>query len=127
MPKRILLIDDEEGARTIVQFSLEAAAGWEVLTAGSGLEGIEIAIAQSPDAILLDVMMPDLDGVATFERLQNHSSTQAIPVILLTAKATTAEHQMLSTLGVAGIITKPFKISVLISLIREFLGWSNEQ
>lgn len=126
MPKRILLIDDEDGLRRITQFSLEAAAGWSVLTASCGLEGLEIAAAERPDAILLDVMMPDLDGPATFQKLQENSITRSIPVIMLTAKASAAERQPLVQLGVAGIITKPFKISALIAQIRDILNWPDE-
>ncbi|NEU81671.1 response regulator [Nostoc sp. UIC 10630] len=125
MPKRILLIDDEDGARRIIQFSLEAAAGWEVLTAASGAEGLSIAATELPDLILLDVMMPDLDGPATFRRLQENLMTQSIPVIMLTAKASSAEHQMLAELGIAGIITKPFKIPALIAEIRAMMSWQN--
>ncbi|MBD2517014.1 response regulator [Nostoc sp. FACHB-973] len=125
MPKRILLIDDEDGARRIIQFSLEAAAGWEVLTAASGAEGLSIAATELPDLILLDVMMPDLDGPATFRRLQENLMTQSIPVIMLTAKASSVEHQMLAKLGIAGIITKPFKIPALIAEIRAMMSWQN--
>jgi CheY-like chemotaxis protein len=123
MSKRILLIDDEDGARQITQFSLEASTEWQVLTAASGLEGLELADNERPDAILLDVMMPDMDGVTTFQHLQSNPTTQPIPVILLTAKATSVEHQPLIELGIAGIITKPFKIPTLIASIRALLGW----
>ncbi|MBD3886480.1 response regulator [Phormidium tenue FACHB-886] len=125
MPKRILLIDDEDGARRIIQFSLEAAAGWEVLTAASGIEGLGLAQTEQLDAILLDVMMPDLDGPATFKRLQENPTSRSIPVILLTAKASPTEHQPLAALGIAGIITKPFKIPALIAQIRAILDWQD--
>lgn len=125
MPKRILLIDDEDGARRIIQFSLEAAAGWEVFTAASGAEGLSIAAKELPDAILLDVMMPDLDGPATFKQLQENLTTRSIPVIMLTAKASPTEHQPLAQLGIAGIITKPFKIPALIAQIRKILNWQD--
>lgn len=125
MPKRILLIDDEDGARRIIQFSLEAAAGWEVLTAASGIEGLSLAQAEQLDAILLDVMMPDLDGPATFQRLQENPVTRSIPVIMLTAKASPTEHRPLLELGIAGIITKPFKIPALIAQVRAVLNWQD--
>lgn len=125
MPKRILLIDDEDGARRIIQFSLEAAAGWEVLTAASGIDGLSLAQTEPLDAILLDVMMPDLDGPATFQRLQENPVTRSIPVIMLTAKASPTEHQPLLELGIAGIITKPFKIPALIAQIRAILNWQD--
>lgn len=125
MPKRILLIDDEDGARRIIQFSLEAAAGWEVLPAASGSEGLSLAQTGQLDAILLDVMMPDLDGPATFQRLQENPVTRSIPVIMLTAKASPTEHQPLLEIGIAGIITKPFKIPALIAQIRAILNWQD--
>lgn len=123
MPKRILLIDDDDGARRIIQFSLEAAAGWEVLTAASGVEGLSLAESEQPDAILLDVMMPGLDGPATFQRLQENPVTRSVPVIMLTAKASPTDHQPLLELGIAGIITKPFKIPALIAQVRANLNW----
>lgn len=123
MPKRILLIDDDDGARRIIQFSLEAAAGWEVLTAASGVEGLSLAESEQPDAILLDVMMPGLDGPATFQRLQENPVTRSLPVIMLTAKASPTDHQPLLELGIAGIITKPFKIPALIAQVRANLNW----
>lgn len=125
MSKRILLIDDEDGARRITQFSLEAAVGWEVLTAASGSEGLNLAQTAQPDAILLDVMMPDLDGPATFQQLQENPTTRSIPVIMLTAKASPTEHQPLLKLGIAGIITKPFKIPALVAQIRAILNWQD--
>jgi CheY-like chemotaxis protein len=77
--KRILVIDDEDGIREIIQICLEAAAGWEVLTAASGSEGLEKAEAFQPDAILLDVMMPDMDGPTTFRQLQANAATGPHP------------------------------------------------
>src|SRR5919201_2353556 len=99
--KRVLIIDDEDDIREVAQVSLEMVAGWEVLTARSGREGIQRAQAEQPDAILLDVMMPGLDGPSTFERLQADPSTRGIPVLLLTAKAQTADRARFERLGVA--------------------------
>ncbi|EAW36137.1 response regulator [Lyngbya sp. PCC 8106] len=121
--KRILVIDDEDGVRDIIQITLEAVARWEVMTASGGQEGLKIAIAQQPDAILLDVMMPNLDGPATFKQLQAHSQTQHIPTIFLTAKAKGSEQQEYANLGVSGIIIKPFEAQNLVDQIREFLVW----
>lgn len=123
--KRVLVIDDEDGVREIIQFSLEAAAGWEVLTANSGSEGLETAQAQQPDAILLDVMMPDLDGPATFEQLQLNPTTRHIPTIFLTAKAKVSEQRQLTDLGATGAIAKPFKAVELVNQIRAILNWSD--
>ncbi len=87
MRKHILLVDDDDDIREVVRISLEAVGGWQVSSASSGIEGIAKAIAERPDAILLDVMMPGIDGPATFKRLQHDPATRNIPVILLTAKA----------------------------------------
>jgi two-component system, OmpR family, alkaline phosphatase synthesis response regulator PhoP len=122
--KRVLIIDDEYDIRAVAQLALRTVAGWEVLTAELGQEGIERAIAEQPDAILLDVMMPDLDGISTFQRLQSHPLTQPIPVILMTAKTQATDQRRYLELGVAGIITKPFKAMKLSAQIATLLGWT---
>ncbi|NEO85574.1 MAG: response regulator, partial [Spirulina sp. SIO3F2] len=76
--RKILIIDDEADIRAVAQLSLEINHGWEVLTAPSGREGLVVAQDQKPDAILLDVMMPDLDGPSTWAQLQNNPLTQTI-------------------------------------------------
>ncbi|MEH1841468.1 MAG: response regulator [Nostoc sp.] len=121
--KRILIIDDEETIQTVVQFGIKMAAGWEVFTASSGFEGIQTAQTKKPDVILLDVMMPDMDGITTFKELQSHSETEKIPVILLTAKAQTAEKRQFNDLGVSGVITKPFNSLNLPEQISRILHW----
>ncbi|MEM9165133.1 MAG: response regulator [Cyanobacteria bacterium P01_F01_bin.4] len=121
--KRVLVIDDEAGVREIIQLSLATVAGWEVLTAESGDAGVEIAQAEPLDAILLDVMMPDQDGVTTFQQLQTNPKTAAIPVIFLTAKARNSELQRFMDLGIAGVITKPFEARNLVRQIRTLLNW----
>ncbi|KAM3093433.1 response regulator [Phormidesmis sp. 146-35] len=123
MPKTILVIDDDDGVRDIIQFGLVAAAGWGVLTAASGQEGIIQAVTYQPDAILLDVMMPNLDGATTFRQLQANEKTRHIPTILLTAKASISEYQPLLELGVKGWIAKPFKAKTLAAQIQAILKW----
>ncbi|CAD5926106.1 Response regulator PleD [Planktothrix tepida] len=123
--KRILIIDDDDGVRDIIQISLEVAAGWEVITACCGTEGLQLAQSEQPDAILLDVMMPDMDGATTFKRLQANPATQQIPTILLTAKAKMSEKQQFIGLGVTGVITKPFEAMDLVDQIRTLLRWTN--
>ena len=117
------MIDDEEDIREVSQMSMEAVAGWEVDTAPSGAEGIEKASAERPDAILLDVMMPDLDGPATFQRLQSDPATREIPVILLTAKVQAADHERLANLGVRAVLSKPFDPLALAGDVSRALGW----
>ncbi|MBD1809967.1 response regulator [Microcoleus sp. FACHB-SPT15] len=125
--KRILVIDDEDGIREIIQICLETAAGWDVFTAASGSEGLATAQAQLPDAILLDVMMPDMDGPTTFRQLQANAATKHIPTILLTAKAKISEQRQFIDLGVTGVITKPFKAMDLVDQICKILHWSDLQ
>jgi CheY-like chemotaxis protein len=85
LARRILVIDDENDVREVTQLSLEILGGWTVLTARSGKEGIDTAIAEQPEAILLDVMMPEMDGPTTLQQLQANTTTRHIPVIFLTA------------------------------------------
>jgi CheY-like chemotaxis protein len=123
VPKKILVIDDDDGVREIIQFSLEAAAGWDVSTADSGSEGLAKAEAEQPNAILLDVMMPDMDGAETFRHLQANAAIQHIPTIFLTAKAKLSDLQEFTDLGVAGVITKPIKAQELVEQVRTILQW----
>ncbi|MDJ1169041.1 response regulator [Roseofilum sp. BLCC_M154] len=123
--KRILVIDDDDGVREIIQISLEAAAGWDVIPTSSGQEGIEVAAIEQPDAILLDMMMPGMDGKATYQALQANPLTQKIPTILLTAKAKNSEkQQFIEDLGVTGVITKPFDAMGLVQQMCSLLHWS---
>ncbi len=121
--KRILVIDDEKGIQAVAQLGMQMEAGWEVITASSGAEGISKAQTQKPDAILLDVMMPDLDGMATFQQLQANPVTQSIPVIFLTAKVQTSEPNQFQITGVAGVIPKPFNSLTLASHVAAILNW----
>jgi CheY-like chemotaxis protein len=123
MTKRILVIDDDDGIRTIIQIGLTAVASWEVLTAASGTEGIITAAVTQPDAILLDVTMPGLDGWETFERLQANPLTRSIPAILLTAQAHCRQYQRFIDAGIQGLIVKPCKAQELVAKIRSYLNW----
>ena len=121
--KRILVVDDDDGIREVIQICLEAIAGWEVITAASGKEALTTAQNRKPDAILLDVMMPDMDGVKTFQQLQTSSQTELIPTILLTAKAKISEQKKFQLLGVVGVIVKPFEPYNLVAQIKTILDW----
>ncbi|MUL39519.1 response regulator [Gloeocapsopsis dulcis] len=105
--KRILVIDDEDDILQLIQTCLEIMGGWQVITAHSGREGLHLAQNNQPDAILLDVMMADEDGLTTLKKLQSSTITSAIPVILLTAKGRFIE-QKFRELGVKGVLNKPF-------------------
>ncbi len=121
--KQILMIDDESDIQTVARIGLTMIGGWRVLTASSGKEGIAQAKTHVLDAILLDVMMPDMDGVATLKALKADASTQSIPVIFLTAKSRAVNRSDLYALGAQGVIHKPFDPTTLASQIEGFLGW----
>ena len=89
-----------------------------------GTEAIQIAVTAQPHAILLDVSMPGMDGVETFQKLQENPQTQAIPVIFLTAKVQPAEQAEYKQLGAVGLIVKPFDPVQLAKTISQLLGWS---
>lgn len=124
--RRILIIDDEDDIREVAALSLEATAGWEVLTAGSGAEGMAIATAEQPDAILMDVMMPGVDGPTTFRNMQQDPIIAHIPVLLLTAKVQGVDQRRFASLGVAAILFKPFDPLTLAGQISEALGWTED-
>jgi CheY-like chemotaxis protein len=122
-----LVVDDEEALREITALSLETFGGHQVATAASGVEAIALATAQPPDAILLDVMMPELDGPGTVARLQDDPATRDIDVVLLTAKVQPSERARFGRLpGVKGVIGKPFDPTTLHLRLAELLEWSRE-
>lgn len=124
--KQILVIDDDHGVRKTIELSLQVTTDWEVLTAASAEEGLLLAQNHDPDAILLDVMMPDCDGIEVLRQLQNNTATQNIPVIFLTAKALAREQQKLNDLEVKGVIPKPFDAINLCQRIRLLLNWQSD-
>jgi len=125
--KQVLVIDDEEAVQEVIQGCLEDVGGWETLKAGSGREGLYLAISEHPDAILLDVSMPEMDGVETFRQLQENPLTQSIPVILLTAKVQPADQARFARLGIAGVIAKPFNPITSADQVAEVLGWDIDE
>jgi len=119
------MIDNETYIQEVTQICLETVAGWQVITASSGQEGIEKAEAEQPDAILLDVMMPDMDGPTTFQKLQARETTRQIPVILLTAKVQASDRLRYAELGIKSAIAKPFDPMQLAAQIARELGWQD--
>ena len=124
--RKVLIIDDEDDIREVAALSLETVAGWDVTMAGSGAAGIVKALEQQPDAILLDVMMPVMDGPTTFRELHALPETTNIPVILLTAKVQAADQKRFSDLGVAAVMFKPFDPLTLAGEIAHALGWTDD-
>jgi CheY-like chemotaxis protein len=122
--RRVLIIDDEDDIREVAQLSLESVAGWEVVTACSGAEGIDKARVEKPDAILMDVMMPAMDGPTTFREMQKIPEISSIPVVLLTAKVQGVDQRRFAGLGVAAVLFKPFDPLTLGDQMATALGWS---
>ena len=123
MPHKILIIDDEDDIREVAALSLESVAGWEVVTANSGAQGVARAVEHQPDAILLDVMMPGMDGPSTFRELRKNPATAQIPVLLLTAKVQSSDQRRFADLGVESVLFKPFDPMTLADQIAGVLGW----
>jgi CheY-like chemotaxis protein len=123
--RRVLLIDDEDDIREVAQLSLEMVANWDVVTASSGAAGVALAASDQPDAIVLDVMMPGMDGSATYSHLQANPATRHIPVVLLTAKILDPIADRFAN-EVATVISKPFDPMRLPAQIANALGWAVE-
>jgi CheY-like chemotaxis protein len=121
---RILIIDDEDDIREVAAMSLESVAGWEVIMASSGSQGLVRAAEYLPDAILLDVMMPGMDGPTTFRELRKNPRTARIPVLLLTAKVQSSDQKRFADLGVEAVLFKPFDPMTLSAEISSVLGWA---
>ncbi len=124
MSHRILIIDDEDDIREVATLSLETVAGWDVTTACSGTQGLTRAIEYQPDAILLDVMMPGMDGPTTFRELRKNPATAHIPVLLLTAKVQSSDQRRFADLGVEAVLFKPFDPLTLSAQMAAVLGWN---
>jgi len=115
---KVLVVDDDDDIRRIAMLSLVGVGGMEVAEASGGLEGIRRAREDRPDVILLDMMMPGMDGLATFRGLRGDPEISGIPVVFLTAKAMTAEVDRLKALGARGVLIKPFDPMALPGLLR---------
>jgi len=123
----VLVVDDDDSVREITQLALEVVAGWQVIPASGGAEALALARSRRPDAVLLDVMMPEMDGPTTFRHLQADEVTRDIPVILLTAKVLAGERQLWDELPIHGVIPKPFDPMGLHSEVSRMLGWDQER
>jgi len=121
--RRLLLIDDEDDVREVARLCLELVGRWDVVTASSGAEGVELAADEQPDAILLYLMMPGMDGAATYRRLRSNPETREIPVVLLTAKIFERDTDRDGLEGIT-VIGKPFDPMRLPGMVAKALGWA---
>ena len=126
MNRRVLIVDDDPLLREVAQSALELVGGWEVHTAQSGVQAQQRAQTEHPDAILLDVMMPGVDGPSTVAALRADPATRDIPIIFLTAKMPSEDLDEWRPLRLAGVIPKPFDPMTLASDMAALLGWAAE-
>ena len=123
--KQILIVDDQEHLRELIQLCLEDIGGWNTLVAESGEECLQILQTERPNAILLDISMPGMDGFAVYQILQSDPITRSIPVILLTARVMSSDMAEFAKMDVAGVIRKPFEVTTLPGKVAEMLGWDD--
>jgi CheY-like chemotaxis protein len=116
---KVLVVDDDDDVRTITRLSLTTIGGMTVVEAPNGHTAIDLALVERPDLILLDVMMPEMDGPQTLARLRSHEALAATPVVFLTAKALRSEIDRLLDLQVAAVFVKPFDPLTLGSRLRD--------
>ena len=119
--KRILLVEDEKDMAYAVTLQLEAK-GYEVITASDGREGLEKARVKKPDLIILDLMLPKIDGYKVCRMLKFDSKYKNIPIILFTARAQDSDKKIGKEVGADAYITKPFEPNALLDQIRELLA-----
>jgi two-component system, OmpR family, response regulator len=119
--EKVLLVDDDQNIRFVAQMALEGLTDWKVLLASSGSEAIQVAKSEKPDLILLDMMMPGMDGPSTYAKLQEEQDLASTPVIFMTAKVQTHEVENHLKLGGAGVIAKPFDPMTLHHEILQIL------
>ncbi len=122
MDKKILIIDDEEDFCFFVKKNLEAISNYEIIVANKGKKGIQIARKEKPDLILLDIMMPGIDGFEVLKRLKANEETQSIPVIMLTAKDEDESKIKASGLYCEDYLVKPVEKLVLRAKIQKVLS-----
>jgi DNA-binding response OmpR family regulator len=124
--KTILVIDDERDIQKLLQYNLEKE-GYKTLSALTGEEGLETAKSKKPDLVLLDIMLPGMDGLEVCRLLRSGSETRSIPVIMLTAKGSEVDQVVGLELGAADYISKPFSVKVLLARIKNIFRGQNQK
>lgn len=122
---RVLHVDDEPDIRNVVQLALGLDPDFEVRSCGSGRDCLETAISWSPDLVLIDVMMPVMDGPTTLSEMRKRSETANIPVVFMTARTQPHELKHFVALGAEGVIEKPFDPMTLAAAVRQFSSATN--
>ncbi len=127
MTRQVLIIDDDEDIREVAKMALEATTTWGVRALADGPSGLEAARADPPDAILLDYMMPGMDGLTALGELKKNDSTRHVPVVVFTAKSEPGLAQRLHDAGAIGHVVKPFDPMSLAEKLEGLLGWNRER
>lgn len=126
-PKQILVTDDEAAVQAVVQCCLEDLAGWTVIAAHSGRAGLEQALAKQPNAIVLDVLTPNMDDMTLLHQLRASPIMEGIPVVLLTIASDFTDSSGYAALGAVGAIAKPLDPLALVEQVADLLGWALER
>jgi CheY-like chemotaxis protein len=122
--RHLLVVDDDDAIREVAQMALEIVGGFRVRSASSGLKAWDMIRSEVPDALLLDVMMPGMDGPTLLGQLRADAATSQIPVIFLTAKIQAGDRRDWNDLDIAGVIAKPFDPMTLAADISRLLDWA---
>lgn len=120
----ILVVDDEPDIRDLLQYNLERD-GFGVLLAKDGVDALDIAITEQPDLVILDVMMPRLDGIEVCRRIRRDASLRTTPIIMLTARSEESDHVRGLDVGADSYLTKPISIPILLSQVRALIRQTN--
>jgi CheY-like chemotaxis protein len=118
--KKILVVEDEVTNQEVAEVILKNQ-GFQTLVASNGKEGIEKALTEKPDLILMDILMPVLDGLSATEILKKDDRTKNIPIVAVTAKASNTDRREAEAAGCDGFLTKPFRNRTLVEMVRQFL------
>jgi two-component system cell cycle response regulator DivK len=121
MSKRILVVEDQEDNRAILR-DLLSSAGYELIEATNGQEGIELARKERPDLILMDIQLPVIDGYEATRRIKGDAVLGSIPIIAVTSYALSGDEMKARTAGCDGYVTKPFSPRQLLAKVREYLS-----
>ncbi|MCL1628505.1 MULTISPECIES: response regulator transcription factor [Roseinatronobacter] len=121
MQKRILVIEDEPNISEAIRFIL-TRNGWQVEVEADGLAALSRLRADPPDALILDLMLPDMDGFEVLRNLRADAPTRDLPVLMLTAKGQSADRDLAARLGVTRFMTKPFANAEVVSALQDMVG-----
>ena len=121
MKRKILLVDDEPGIQVVISARL-TAQGYDVVVAKDGQEGLDLARSESPDLVLLDLMLPKLDGYKVCRMLKFDKAFESIPIVIFSARGSEADKKLAEQVGADAYIVKPFDMNVFTQTVQRLLG-----